>query len=63
MRHGDLKNFRMTHQHIEARNYFPKKTRNPHGTPLHVLFCGTLGFRGTPTRFTFKSNHTTKLNE
>jgi len=23
MQHGDLKNFIMTHQHIEARNHFP----------------------------------------
>jgi len=29
MQHGDLKIFIMTHQHTEARNYFPwKKTRN-----------------------------------
>jgi len=33
----------MTHQHIEAKNHFPLKTRNSHGTvethgtPLHVL--------------------------
>jgi len=23
MRHGDLENFIMTHQHTEARNHFP----------------------------------------
>ena len=34
MWHGDLKNFIMTHQHTEARNYYPYKTRNPHRTPL-----------------------------
>jgi len=27
----------MTHQHTEVRNHFPSKTRNPHGTPTHVL--------------------------
>jgi len=52
MQHGDLKFFIMTHQHTEARNQFPSKTRNPHGTlkthvtPLHA--CGTLGFHRTP---------------
>ena len=28
MKHGDLKTFIMTHQHTEARNHFPSKTRN-----------------------------------
>jgi len=34
----------MTHQHTEAKNHFPQKTSNPHGTlethgtPLHVLW-------------------------
>jgi len=32
MRYGDLKIFIMTHQHTEARNNFPWKTKNPHGT-------------------------------
>jgi len=27
----------MMHQQTEAKNHFPQKTRNPHGTPLHVL--------------------------
>jgi len=43
MQHGDLKTFRMTHQHTEAKKNYPYKTRNPHGTikthgtPLHAL--------------------------
>jgi len=42
----------MTHQHIEARNHFLHKAKNPHGTlkthGTHYMFCGTLGFRGAP---------------
>ena len=31
------KNYIMTHQHTEPWNHFHWKTRNPHGTPLHVF--------------------------
>jgi len=52
MQHGDIKNFKVTRQRTEARNHFPKK-RGTLTEPLkhrepHHIFCGTLGFRGSP---------------
>jgi len=46
MRHGDLIYFILTHQRTEARNHSPKKQGTL--TEPHYMFCGTLGFRGTP---------------
>jgi len=39
MRHGDPKNFIMTHQHTEAKIISPKKRETL--TEPHYMFCGT----------------------
>jgi len=39
MRHGDLKNFIMTHQHTEAKSISPKEQGT--FTEPHCMFCGT----------------------
>jgi len=39
MRHGDLKNFIMTHQHTEAKFISPKKRETL--TEPYYMFCGT----------------------
>jgi len=46
MRSGYLKYFIMTHQHTEAKIISPKKRESL--TEPHYMFCGILGFRGTP---------------
>jgi len=52
MRDDDLKNFIMTHRHTEAKIISPIKrgtlTEPMKLTEPHYMFCGTLGFRGTP---------------
>jgi len=52
MRDADLKNFIMTHRHTEAKIIFSIKrgtlTKPMKLTEPHYMFCGTLGFRGTP---------------
>jgi len=52
MRHGDLNNFILKHQHTEAKIISPKKRGIPteplKPTEPHYMFCGTLGFCGTP---------------